>query len=428
MMRDLVRAAIEPPVPGLADRVLAGVAERREQRQEAGAHWAFNLVAAALAAALVITLVVGTRLARQSTVPGAQSAATPSRGAVVPIAGSAVRPFLTSAAGGWLAEQTGGRTTLYQTADLGRTWTPRLTYRGAPPVQVVVDGSGAGVLVGGRPDQATGGMLLFRTGDGGVTWQRMAAPEGVPAWGLPSFADARRGWMLASLGAGRAQVLSTTDGGRTWTESSPFNDRANFPGVSSVQLRILWTSDGRGLVVPPLGAGTMPLHVFVTDDGGATWRSSVPAVPAGQDVTAGNGLLDARVLPDGRGTLFLQPVDAQVRGTALYAYTTADAGRRWSQPVRLDGQAPPGTPRALFALDEGHWWASSGSGADLLVTADGGRTVQRRNGVLPAGYAFQSLGFWSASEGWAVVAAGGRTGILVTQDAGAHWHPLTPPS
>jgi photosystem II stability/assembly factor-like uncharacterized protein len=196
-----------------------------------------------------------------------------------------------------------------------------------------------------------------------------------------------------------------------------------------VRLRIVWTADGRGIAVLPTGAGSAALHVVITDDGGATWRASFPAAPRGQDVNAGNALLDASLLPDGRGALFLQAVGAGRSGVpALFGYATGDAGRTWSQPVRLDGAAPAGRPRTVFALDEAHWWASAGSGADLLVTTDGGRTVRRHAGVLPSGYTFLSLGFWSSGQGWAVAGSGGRIALLVTGDGGASWRPIRPPA
>lgn len=420
LMREMLLAAIEPPAPGLADRVMAAVADRSDERQEAGGHWTLGLVAVALAAALVVTLILGTRLARQPGVPAAPAA-------VPGVSGADVRLFLASAASGWMARQSAGaggpRTTLYRTLDGGRTWSARLVYDGGLPSQVVVDPSGAGVVVGGPRGEADADLVLYRTADAGATWVPAAVPTGAVALGVPYFVDGSRGWVLASLGPGRAAMLSTADSGRTWAASPEFNDRANFPGISSVRLRILWAGGGRAIVVPPPGAGATPVHVFVTDDGGASWRSSFPAT-TGQQVSAANAMLDARLLPDGRAVLFLQPTDGRGRGTGLFAYVSADAGRSWSRPVHLDG---PAAARALFALDDGHWWASSGSGADLLATGDGGRTVRRMARVLPAGYVFQSFGFSSPTEGWAVAGANGTAAVFLTRDGGAHWQPLSPP-
>ncbi|HSR23394.1 MAG TPA: sialidase family protein, partial [Candidatus Eisenbacteria bacterium] len=364
LMREML-AAVEPPSPGLADRVLAAVAERPNEGREPGAHWTLSLVAAALAAALVVTLALGVRPIRQASVPAMPGAAE----AAVPVPGAGARLFLTSAADGWMAEQSGGtggpRTTLYRTVDGGRTWSARLVYDGGLPTQVVVDPSGTGVVVAGQRDEAAADLVLYRTGDGGATWGRAVVPDGVAAWGVPYFVDGAHGWVLASQGPGRAAMLSTADGALTWSASPTFNDRTNFPGISSIRLRILWAGGGRALVVPPLGAGSAPVHVLVSDDGGASWRSSFPAT-TGQQVTGAYGLLVARVLADGRAVLFLQPVDGRGQGTGLFAYVSADAGRSWSRPVRVDG---PATSRVLFALDEGHWWASSGRGADLVTTA-----------------------------------------------------------
>jgi len=417
-MRELLLATIEPPAPGLAERVLAAVANGPDERREPRGHWALSLVAVLLAGALVGTLVLGVRLTHRSGTPAAGAA--PAVAGIVAIRAAGARVF----PGGWVAEQSANRrVTLFQGSDGGRTWVPRLTYDGGLPSQVVLDASGAGVIVAGPRDESAAELLVYQTADGGVTWKRMPAPTGASAWGIPFFVDGRQGWVLASLGAAVAEMLSTTDGGQTWTAGTQFNDRANFPGLSSVHLRILWASGGRAIVVPPLGAGTVPVHVFVTDDGGATWRSSFPAT-AGQPVTAANGQLDARLLPDGRAVLFLQPVDEKGRGTALLAFVSADAGRSWSQGVAVDG---PAADRALFALDDAHWWASTGSGADLLTTADGGRTVQRHPAALPGGFAFQSIGFTSPGEGWAVATARGQTALFLSHDGGAHWEPLTPP-
>ena len=213
MMRELLRFAIEPPAPGLADRVLAAVAERSdgmERHREPRSNRIFGLVAVLLAGALVVTLLYAARIARQPAAPASHGPAPMSAPGVVPIRGTAVRPFLTSAAGGWLAEQAGGRTTLYQSSDGGASWTARLRYVGGLPSQVIVGPDGAGLVVGGQPVEAAADPLLFRTSDGGASWQRLAAPVQAQAWGLPYFTDASQGWVLASLGPGSAEIVSTT--------------------------------------------------------------------------------------------------------------------------------------------------------------------------------------------------------------------------
>ena len=51
-MRDVLRFAIEPPAPDLADRVMAAVAAEPEPHREPRRHRALGLVAVALTAAL----------------------------------------------------------------------------------------------------------------------------------------------------------------------------------------------------------------------------------------------------------------------------------------------------------------------------------------------------------------------------------------
>jgi photosystem II stability/assembly factor-like uncharacterized protein len=233
--------------------------------------------------------------------------------------------------------------------------------------------------------------------------------------------------VLVSRGPADAVIVATADGGLTWTAAPAFNDRANFPGVSSVGLRILWSGGGSGVVVPPAGDPSLPVHVVVSGDGGATWRATFPAPPAGLGVNAANALLTMDLAPDGRGALFVRR-SGQDRGVpALFVCPTADAGVTWGRPVRLDGAAASPVPRALFALDDTHWWASSGAGGALVTTADGGRTIRRHEGLLPSGYVFRSLVFSSPDDGWAVATSGGRSAVFGSHDGGATWRPVRLP-
>jgi photosystem II stability/assembly factor-like uncharacterized protein len=416
-MRELLLGAMDPPGPGLPDRVLAAVHDRSLQRREARPHWAFALVAFVLAGALVLTLAYGSRAVHRANVTAGAA------GGAGTVAGAEVRAFPAGGSTGWLAmRSTAGRTTLISTGDGGRTWTERLRYDGALPTQVLVDPDGTGVVVAAPGDPAAAELLLFRTADGGATWQQIGHPPIAAAWGLPYFADAHDGWVLVSHGPSSAGIATTADAGLHWTESPDFNDRANFPGLSSVGLRILWTAAGHGVAVPPSGSGATAVHVVVTTDGGATWRPTFPEAPRGLGVTAGNALLTAGLTADGHGALFVRRSDGQGPGEpALYAYATADGGASWGRPIRLDGPASSPAPRALFALDERHWWASSGTGADVVVTGDAGATVTRHRGLLPRGYVFRSFAFASPGDGWAVATAGGRSALFATHDGGASW-------
>ena len=65
-----------------------------------------------------------------------------------------------------------------------------------------------------------GSGLLYRTGDGGLTWTVYPVSFG---GGDLTFIDDKNGWMMASLGVAAGSmavaIYQTDDGGATWTQT-----------------------------------------------------------------------------------------------------------------------------------------------------------------------------------------------------------------
>lgn len=118
---------------------------------------------------------------------------------------------------------------LLVTADAGRTWQP-VTRDVAGSIGLVT--TDEGWLVGGPDD-----LRFYMTHDGAKSWQRIAlpAPAGIysvadpmqvqvatkPAYGLPTFRDAKDGFVVATYSGyspvkSAAVLFKTMDGGRTW--------------------------------------------------------------------------------------------------------------------------------------------------------------------------------------------------------------------
>jgi photosystem II stability/assembly factor-like uncharacterized protein len=172
--------------------------------------------------------------------------------------------------------------------------------------------------------------------------------------------------------------------------------------------------------------------LFVTRDGGATWTEQPFEALAGYDMVL--------ELPVVFGDRYMLPVGARAIGGAdnatpnlIYAYTSTDGGRTWSEPRRMLGPVsasfqPVGDRWQAFYLDAGHWWLTSQSNTAgdnvqakpaVARTSDGGRTWQ----VFAPAPRILVMSFADPANGWAEDVTGEKNtnGLLKTSDGGAHW-------
>src|SRR5438309_2333755 len=226
---------------------------------------------------------------------------------------------------------------VWRTDDYGRTWIPIFDDQptgsiGALAVapsnpNVIYVGSGEGLQ---RPDLSTGNGM-YRSTDGGKTWKHLGLRDGqqisaiivdpkdservfVAVLGHPYGANAERG------------VFRTTDGGNTW-ENVLYKDEntgavtlAFDPVNSKTIYAVLWAArqgpwengawqgDGSGL--------------FKSTDGGTTWRPITKGLPT---VAQGLGRIGIGVAPNDPNRVYAI-VDARQRGGL---YRSDDAGESW---------------------------------------------------------------------------------------------------
>jgi photosystem II stability/assembly factor-like uncharacterized protein len=106
---------------------------------------------------------------------------------------------------------------------------------------------------------------LTRTGDGGVTWEKVATP--LPAGEHPDFwdmffIDEQTGWVVGEEGT----ILTTLDGGNTWTRQD--TGLRDAPGFTITAVRFLTPSRGW---ITGFYAGLGRSLILKTEDEGATW-------------------------------------------------------------------------------------------------------------------------------------------------------------
>jgi hypothetical protein len=214
-------------------------------------------------------------------------------------------------------------------SDAGLTWESVATI-GSPPLAWLSFGDvrhGFGVITR-PPDDSP--RALFRTSDGGRTWQRLPAPCG--ATGEPvavSFATADHGWLACDedLGAGSAVkgIFETTDGGDHWAVRSSVVLPGEGQDIGSISgggylhgLRM--TAGGRGLTWYGRGGAAR------TIDSGVTW---VDTAETNMDV----------IIPFAGWTLdeahwYLLATDADLNG-ATFLQETLDGGASWTRTLVL---------------------------------------------------------------------------------------------
>jgi len=176
-----------------------------------------------------------------------------------------------------------------------------------------------------------------------------------------AFADPLHGWAVgANIGGPRqAVILSTSDGGATWTT------RPVPAGSSSGLLDIAALGTNRIVVV---GQGSVSADhpamgvAAVSDDGGATWTASeIPDVFFWAVAVHGQHLLAV-----GQG--------GAAGGWGGATYASDDGGTTWAKT----GRAGPATLTGAALTGDEAGWVVSFQQACLYVTDDGARTWHGR--------------------------------------------------
>ena len=276
---------------------------------------------------------------------------------------------------------------------------------------------------------------LFRTSDGGATWQRVGAGTITPMT-RTSFISPKLGWAISEK-----NIYSSEDGGARWTRqlrsenrltAIAFADEKN--GLAVGEGGTIYRTEEGG--VPSEEKGQLCAGSICEDDELSTWEPVESGTNSAlTDITfldsshlwiAGeNGL----VLRSTDGGVTFETLDTEVDATLLsVSFTsadngvvvgeggtilvTADGGRSWQQS---DGGTSSRLNAVDFASDAAVW--AVGDGGTALQSLDGGVTWVSRKIDTSLKSALRAVSF-DGSVGFVVGAEGT---VQTTSDGGASW-------
>lgn len=308
--------------------------------------------------------------------------------------------------------------------DDGSSWEFHAFDRGVGAI--AFDGEAHGVAVGA-------GGAVFETSDGGEHWADTTYSPSRHGLRGVSFADRRRGIAVGDSGA----VLRTIDGGRHWTA---------LPSGTAEWLYAVSMPEADFAIAVGGDADEGRAEIISTSDGGDTWGrfssfefpvtrlNAVKCAAGGVCVAVGHCGLILRSVDRGASWSESRAMDC-LHQTALNGVDFADGAHGIAVGRRTllfsdDGGATwveriPPSDEVLLAVsfdDAGHVHVAGGQTegqGTILVTVDGGMNwlVQRNDLPFPV----TAIGFSGSEDGVATTLDGSVYG---TADGGATWMPL----
>jgi photosystem II stability/assembly factor-like uncharacterized protein len=278
------------------------------------------------------------------------------------------------------------------------------------------------------PALALATLVTSGPAEAGAHRQHASAHQALPSWQLKPVdtTEQFRGLdavnhNVAWVGGSKGSVFRTVDGGDTWQNVSP-------PGSAGLLFRDVEAFGRNRALVLAIGTGEAS-RIYRTDDGGQTWTQTFTNTDPDPLV-----FYDCMAFSDARHGLALSDPSGEGKFRII---ATHDGGRSWQvrsnagMPAALAGEfafAASGT--CITTTGKHDFWFASGGGAQARVfhSRDFGRTwtVAATPVLSAAAGGIFSLAFRDARHGFAIggdfTATGGAVDALaVTRDGGSTW-------
>jgi photosystem II stability/assembly factor-like uncharacterized protein len=253
------------------------------------------------------------------------------------------------------------------TADGGRTWTIRWRGVAVSDVAVVRGTREAWVELASQRIRPDDQAPMIHTADLGRTWQQAGtAPS------TPSFPTPRIGFAMRSRDGNAGPLTSTSDAGRTWRRVGVPCRRGWGGFAESAAISFVSARQGWVMCAGQPGAGNQSKALYVTRNGGTTWKRLLNAYFEPGRIRlgglAGGYLRGINFTRTGHGLMWL------ARGRTR---RTSDGGRHW-RPISASSPETREAYSGWLVSDRFVYLLLENSGRrpdwELLRSVDGGRS------------------------------------------------------
>ncbi len=262
---------------------------------------------------------------------------------------------------------------------------------------------------------------VYRTTDGGDSWKRMGLEKSERIGRIVVDPKRPDTVLVAAVGplfapGGERGVYRTRDGGKTWQrvlyvdENTGAADIAMDPQDPNVLYASMWQVRRRPWTFASGGPGS---GFYKSTDGGTTWRKMTNGLPAGELGRVGVSVSPARA----------SRVYAVVESKETAFYRSDDQGEHWT---RLNDSNMNVTWRPFYfanvVADPRHIDRVYKGGLNLAVSEDGGKTFGSTAGRLQgASYHSDVHALWIDPDDPEWMALGTDGGVYLSVDRGATW-------